>query len=231
MVSGVGLGCLESSQVTVPGSTASWTDIYQPIDKSLPPQVAAIATVETMAQYHKHLEDVNIETDTTTELGQSTAEVECCLDPPTQFTFPYSVKVGERIKQLIAAKNPTAARRFIPYEQGIQSAYNAKATTKAIKDHNLAVEKQRKPGPRTEVHWCRYQARLVSGEWKYSDKPCYMLEGHNTGFSSWDIVVRHLKEHHFEMHIPRSNTKKARVLIGSGAYEANRVDHRRKRKS
>jgi hypothetical protein len=232
--SGVGLGCWEpskqSSQVNLPGSMASWADIYQPIEATFPSQFVAAEATETIAQYPQHPEELTAGTEATTEPDQSVADVEYGVGSSTEFELPYSVEVGERIKQLIIAKNSTAARQFIPRDQSILSAYKARPTARAIKENNLAVEKRRKPGPRTEVHWCRYQARLVGGEWEYSDKPCYMLEGCNTGFSSRDIAIRHLKEHHFEMHIPRTSTKKARVLIGSDVHEANRVANRTKRK-
>ena len=120
------------------------------------------------------------------------------------YAFPYTTEIGDTIKRLIAEKNATAARRYIPDDQNIRSARGVLETAKAIKIHNLVVEKSRKPGPRNEVHWCGYRARLIHGEWHYSTKPCYSLDGCNVGFSSWDIAVRHLKEKHYGMHIPRA---------------------------
>jgi hypothetical protein len=230
----IGLYCPEYSSrragEPVPELSADWADIYRSIDMPSLPQSAVFKVPETIVQYDEQVYDAEVEGASLSEKSTDAEDYRANLS--NEFIFPYTTEVGNTIKALIEAKNPTAARRFIPSEQGIQSVYKAKPTAKAIKDNNLVVEKQRKEGPRTEVHWCRYQARLVDGEWKYSNKPCYRLEGNNTGFASWDIAVRHLKEHHFEMHIPRSNrTKKARILIGSHVYEADQVNIRTKRKS
>jgi hypothetical protein len=181
--------------------TASWAELYQPTDiQNL--DLAEVATEEAMqpSEPSKNTQAPNMPN--CNGVVPPEAPVSSHRISP-EYSFPYATEVGNVIKQIIADKNPTAARRFIPGDQGIQSVRGVVETGKAIKDNNLVVEKSRRPGPRSEVHWCRYRAQLVNEKWEYSTVPCYSIDGCNTGFSSWDIAVRHLKEKHYGMHIPR----------------------------
>ena len=195
-------------------NTASWAELYQPTDIQNP-DLAGVAAEEPVQPSARSEDTPTSDMPDCNGVVPSEASVSSHGISAKRYTFPYTAEVGNAIKQLIADKNPTAARRFIPGDQGIQSVHGVSETAKAIKDNNLVVEKSRKPGPRSEVHWCRYRARLVNGEWEYSTVPCYSTEGCNTGFSSWDIAVRHLKEKHYGMHIPRN--KKVYGLLLRGA--------------
>jgi hypothetical protein len=183
--------------------TASWAQLYQPTEiKNL--DLAGVAGEEAVEPSAPGKSDQNPNIVDSDGVLQSEVSISSNRISPEAYDFPYTAEVGNMIKQLISERNPTAARRFIPIDQDIQSAHGVLETAKAIQDNTLVVEKSRKQGPRSEVHWCRYRARLVNGQWEYSTEPCYTMDGSNIGFSSRDIAVRHLKEKHFEMHIPRS---------------------------
>jgi hypothetical protein len=188
----------------IPTEAVSWAQIYQPRD---------IQEVDTVSQVVGNTAQPSSQGEETN--NPDNADCARVMESKTSgygadHTFPYTTEIGDTIKRLIAERNSTAARRFIPDDQNIRRARGVIETAKATKTHNLVVEKSRKAGPRNEIHWCGYRARLVHGAWRYSTTPCYRLEGCNVGFSSWDIAVRHLKEKHNEMYIPR--TKKVRAL-------------------
>jgi hypothetical protein len=197
----------------MPTEAVSWEQIYQPHDTQDAETAAQAIDDNTQLSFRGEVINAPGNADCVRIIAPETSvfSTKGYGTPLTDYAFPYTNEIGDTIKRLIAKRNSTAARRFIPDDQNIRSARGVLETAEAIKTHNLVVEKSRKPGPRNEVHWCGYRARLVHGEWQYSTKPCYSLEGCNVGFSSWDIAVRHIRERHFEMHIPR--TKKVHALL------------------
>lgn len=116
---------------------------------------------------------------------------------PSEVRFPYTSKVGERIKRLVAAKNATAARGYIPSDQDIAAAEGADITRLGL----------RNPWAKKKLFYCRFKARLIDGTWDYSDLPCHEEEGQNIGYSTRDDLVRHLREHHYEMVRPPEKKK------------------------
>lgn len=224
-------------------ATATWEEIYQPtfVYESTGAALPTKAPANKEGNYSSldlfHVSDheamydaaASVSTEriiltppeTTPASSKSDKEPEEETALPAEVDFRYGTEVEEEIEQLIARKNVTEARKYIPLDQDLVCIEGAQKVRETIEELGLRVLTVKE-----SLYYCRYQARLIDGTWKYSGQPCHEHEGQNKGYSSRDDAVRHIREHHFRVARP-SEKKKVCIQLYTDGSDTNHRDRER----